>query len=305
MAHTNGERRPDEILADIERTRIDMDATLKSIEERLTPGELVDQGIDYLRGSGAPEFVQNLGGSVKANPLPVALVGIGLAWLMAAGRRPGEVSYSSSTGPSLGERAKGMMGRVSEKMGSARDQATGSMQSARERASHLTQSARDSASSLTQSARESASSLTHGARDRASQFTQGARERASNLSQSAQHRYEQARGGVEYLVREQPLALGAIGLAIGALLAAAAPRTREEDRIMGEARDKLADRAAEAGKEQLHKAEQVASSAAGAAKEAGTREVKGQQQTETTRATETKTPARSGTPSSTPGGYRP
>src|SRR5690606_2037584 len=230
---------------------------------------------------------QNLGGSVKANPLPVALVGIGLAWLMAAGRRPGEVSSSRSTGPSLGERAKGMMGRVSEKMGSAREQASGSMHGAKERAS------------------ESASQLTQSARERASGLSRSARERASSLGHSAQRRYGQARGGIEYLVREQPLALGAIGLAIGAVLGAAAPRTRQEDRMMGEARDNLADKAAETGKEQLHKAEQVASSAAGAAREAGTRELKGGQQTETTRVTETKTQVRSGTPGSTPGTYRP
>jgi len=74
MRH-NGERRPEEIQAQIARTRGDMDATLNAIEQRLTPGQMVDQGIDYLRNSGANEFVSNLGGSVKNNPLPVALRG--------------------------------------------------------------------------------------------------------------------------------------------------------------------------------------------------------------------------------------
>ena len=77
MRH-NGGRRPEEILAEIERTRTDMDATLSAIEHRLTPGQLVDQGIDYLRHSGANEFIANLGGSVKHNPMPVSLVGIGM-----------------------------------------------------------------------------------------------------------------------------------------------------------------------------------------------------------------------------------
>ncbi|MGH8741625.1 MAG: DUF3618 domain-containing protein, partial [Burkholderiales bacterium] len=70
MRH-NGERRPEEIQAEIARTRGDMDATLTAIEQRLTPGQLVDQGIDYIRNSGANEFVSNLGGSVKSNPMPV------------------------------------------------------------------------------------------------------------------------------------------------------------------------------------------------------------------------------------------
>jgi hypothetical protein len=58
------------------------------------------------------------------------------------------------------------------------------------------------------------------------------------------------------MVREQPLALGAIGLAVGALLAAAAPRTRTENELMGEASDRLAERAKEAGREQLQTATQ-------------------------------------------------
>jgi hypothetical protein len=73
---TNGGRRRDEILAEVESVRSDMDSTLSQIERKLTPGELVDQGLEYLRGSGANEFLSNLGTSVKENPVPVALTGI-------------------------------------------------------------------------------------------------------------------------------------------------------------------------------------------------------------------------------------
>jgi hypothetical protein len=59
MKHNGGQhndaRKPDEILAEIERTRHDMDSTLTAIEHRLTPGQLFDQGVDYLRNSGGHE----------------------------------------------------------------------------------------------------------------------------------------------------------------------------------------------------------------------------------------------------------
>src|SRR5690606_3926849 len=98
MRH-NGERRPEEIEAEIARTRTDMDATLTAIEQRLTPGQLIDQGLDYMRHSGGREFVSNLGGSVKNNPIPVALMGIGMAWLMATGnRRPAYLRESAESG---------------------------------------------------------------------------------------------------------------------------------------------------------------------------------------------------------------
>jgi uncharacterized phage infection (PIP) family protein YhgE len=229
MRH-NGGRRPDEILAEIERTRSDMDATLSAIEHRLTPGQLVDQGIDYLRHSGANEFVHNLGGSVKQNPLPVALVSIGLAWLMAAGKKPGDYDYETDFGPSttdkLRSRASDTLSRASSTMDSAKQ-------------------------SLTQTA-------------------QSMRERASSVGESARQQMDRAKGGMDYMLREQPLALGAIGLAIGAVVAAMAPRTRKEDELMGEARDRLMDQAAHAGTEKLGEVQRVATAAKeAAAKEAG------------------------------------
>jgi hypothetical protein len=263
MKH-NGGRRPDEILAEIERTRSDMDATLNAIENRLTPGQLVDQGIDYLRNSGANEFVANLGGSVKHNPLPVALVGIGLAWLMAAGRKPGDYGYSSydtdfgpSTTDKLRSRASDTLNRASETMSSAKQSFSQTAQSAKQSLSQTAQSFGQSAQSAKQSLAGTAQSM---------------RERASSMSQSARQQVDRAKGGFEYMLREQPLVLGAIGLAIGAAVAAMAPRTRKEDEMMGEARDRLLDEAAEAGKERLERAQHVATAGKDAAKKEAERQ---------------------------------
>jgi len=70
----NGTRDPDAIIASIERTRSEMDSTLSAIEERLTPGQMMDQGLEYLRNSGGREYLSNLGSSLKDNPLPATLV---------------------------------------------------------------------------------------------------------------------------------------------------------------------------------------------------------------------------------------
>ena len=76
-------------------------------------------------------------------------------------------------------------------------------------------------------------------------------------------------------MREQPLALGAVAVALGAIAAAAAPRTRYEDELMGAASDRLTGQAAEFGAEQADKARQtVAQKAAeaGATRERPVRE---------------------------------
>jgi ElaB/YqjD/DUF883 family membrane-anchored ribosome-binding protein len=220
----NGGRRPEQILTDIHRTRDELEKTLVAIEHRLTPGQLVDQGVDYLRHSGANEFVHNLGGAAKQNPLPVALVGIGLAWLMALGRQPAQNYDSSVSTSNLRERASGALQSASETLSSTKERVSGNVTSMRERASDTVR----------------------GVRDRASQATDTAREQ-----------WERARGGLDYLVHEQPLALGAIGLALGAVLGAAAPRTRQEERLMGDASRGLAEKAREMGSQQLEKAQET------------------------------------------------
>ncbi len=259
MKHNGGQhndaRKPDEILAEIERTRHDMDSTLTAIERRLTPGQLFDQGVDYLRHSGGNEFVQNLGTQAKNNPMPIALVGIGLAWLMASGKNPpARYSYSStesSHGPSLGERA----GEFGSK------------------ASGMASDMRDKASGMASSTKSKISDTTQAVGDRIRQ----ARNTLTSTGQSARHQVERARSGMDYMMREQPLALGAIGVAIGAIFAAMAPRTRKEDELMGDTRDRLLDQAKEVGKEKLEQAKEVANTAVGAAtKEAEQRGLKPQ-----------------------------
>ena len=185
----NGSRRPHEIQAEIERTRREMDGTLNAIEHRLTPGQLYDQGMHYLRNNGGTEFVTNLGNQAKRNPMPVALVGIGLAWLMATQKT--DSGTDSGTEPELG---------------------------------------------LKQKAQET--------RARMSRTASAIGDRATGMRDGAREQMERARSGLDTMMREQPLALGALGLAIGALAAALTPRTRYEDRVVGPMRDEVADKAA-------------------------------------------------------------
>lgn len=209
----NGSRRPVEIMREINATRDEMDETLSAIEHRLTPGQLVDQGLDYLKNSGAREYASNLGASLKTHPLPATLTGIGLAWLMAVGNRPAQ-SYESS-GPSIGERMQSTRETVGSKVQSAKDSLY---------------SAKDSISSGMQSTRESWDSI----------------------------------------VQDNPLVLGAVGLALGAVVAALAPRTRTEDQLMGQARDDLVDKAKQAGAQKMEQVKEQARQTVGEIKDAAT-----------------------------------
>lgn len=92
----NGDRSPDEIEADLDQTRARMEADLEALQDRLSPGHLMDEAMRYVRTGGAAEYFRNLGEAAKRNPVPLALVGTGLAWLAFSGRRGSE--HLQSTG---------------------------------------------------------------------------------------------------------------------------------------------------------------------------------------------------------------
>jgi ElaB/YqjD/DUF883 family membrane-anchored ribosome-binding protein len=254
----NGSRHPDEIMAEIERTRREMDSTLGAIEERLTPGQLLDQGMDYLKSSGAGDYVRNLRGSVTSNPLPIALVGIGLAWLAAAERmdrsRHG-AGGTSAVGPwdATGGGTSDWKGKASH----LKDEASGMLQRAKEGAHATTSSMHERASGTVDSMKERASGAMSSMQERAAGAMSAGRQTLDETSRMARERMEQMRGGYRRIVDEQPLALGAIGLAIGAVLAAVLPRTRKEDELLAGTREMVADKASELAKQATDKGREV------------------------------------------------
>ncbi len=71
-----------EIQREIEVQRSRVENTIDQIQDRLSPGQLMDELLSYTKAGGA-EFAAGLGRSAAANPLPVALLGVSLAWLIA------------------------------------------------------------------------------------------------------------------------------------------------------------------------------------------------------------------------------
>lgn len=67
---------------EVEEQREQLENRIDSISEKLSPGQLVDELLAYAKGGGG-EYVSSLKRNITANPLPVALLGVSLAWLMA------------------------------------------------------------------------------------------------------------------------------------------------------------------------------------------------------------------------------
>jgi hypothetical protein len=82
MAYDREHKTAEELQREVEMQRDKVESTIDEIQAKLSPGQLVDELLAYTKGGGG-EFVSTLQRQVTANPLPVALLGVSLAWLMA------------------------------------------------------------------------------------------------------------------------------------------------------------------------------------------------------------------------------
>jgi Protein of unknown function (DUF3618) len=263
-----GSKSAAEIEREVRQSRAEVEQTLGAIGARLSPGELLDQAIGYFREGRGGEFARNLGDSITQNPIPLTLVGVGLAWMMLGGQRFArngehlESDYWEDDDPDAIE--DHYVGLAEESMaylhpgadlrsgGSVGDDLSEAGGTARDRLGEFGDQARDAAAR---------------ARERVERAGARVADRAQDARRRAQHYGRRARQGVLRSLDEQPLVLGAIGLAIGAALGAALPPSKAEDELMGEARDEALRRAARAGRKQVEKARAAAGAVAGAARE--------------------------------------
>lgn len=138
-----------------------------------------------------------------------------------------------------GETAAGLGDRV----GGAASDAAGRVTDA---ASSAYRGLADASASAVGSARDAVGGAAGEAGQRARMVAHDARDYAAETARQAGAMAQQ---GWAWMVRDQPLVLGAIGLAIGAAIGAALPRSTTEDALMGEASDDLADRAKRVARE--------------------------------------------------------
>jgi hypothetical protein len=82
-------RLSEQLEREAEMARTNLAADLDELRHRMTPGQIVDEVADYARGTPAADFARNLVRGLRDNPLPLLLIGAGIAWsIIASSRRP-------------------------------------------------------------------------------------------------------------------------------------------------------------------------------------------------------------------------
>lgn len=247
---TTDKRHMSDIESELNENRERMEHTLDMLQRRLSTESIVEQGQDYLRATGGDEFVYNLGRSVRRNPVPLTLLGVGIGWLMLASSERAEHTIDRNT-PDLNDSPGAH----------ASDAAASAGQRTKSAAQNLYQHAEQATSSGQAHLGQASDRVQRGA----SQIGQATRRGGTRLA-----------SGADYMYREQPLVTTALGLAFGAVIAASLPRSRSEDRAMGAARDEFVASAQQTGQEKAGQAQSVAESAAHGARQAAQSEAERQ-----------------------------
>ncbi|MDT7857705.1 DUF3618 domain-containing protein [Rubrivirga sp. S365] len=279
MDTTRTSSNPDAIAHDIRETRAEMDETIDALGAKLDPSNLADQAKEAISdsakdyGSQLMDTVKDSSAldTIKENPIPAAAVGLSVAWLLSkmgeseADRHRHE-RYIATGDPYYAPRRRGYARYEEvETRGYTYNPYTGAPY-ARSGSGNGDESiidkAKDAASDAVDTVKDKASDLTDSAKDRASDLASGAGDRTHRAGGQLQRYERRAESWLDRQMSQNPLAVGAVALAAGALVGLSIPETDFEDDLMGEQADSVKDRAGDAASGTIEKARNVATDVA-------------------------------------------
>jgi len=250
-------RETERIKADIEGTRAEMGQTINEIQERLSPEHIIDQVKETVReatigkveramdkvgekisdvtepaldamgraGEALKETGSSVANTIRQNPIPCALIGLGVGMFVVNRIRNAD-----------GRTMRSKMYQESKQVDSGMDtqEYAGSQQ--------YTGSTRNALKQV---------------KETAGDLANGTAEKVSHLGEQAKEGAIWAGRGFQRVVRQNPLAVGAAAIAVGAAVGLALPTTRVEHEYMGEASEKLVDKAQQVARDAMEKVKEV------------------------------------------------
>jgi hypothetical protein len=266
-----------------ERNRTELKDTVDLLQARISPTALKHHVQDYVRNKKT-NLLQSIEQKARDNPLqavafagaaayplwsivsripvPVLLIGAGLALTRSSSGRHDEgdgEGLASAAQDSLGRATDAARQKIGEVSESVVGRAERGMESARRAAQRVSEygtqaskTAEDIAAHISAKASESADTLREMSSDAAGRA--GDMLRPDQIKRAGM----QASDWLDDTVTRHPLIVGAVGLAVGALIASALPSTPQEDELLGKAADSLKRRARDAVLEGAEAAKGVA-----------------------------------------------
>lgn len=215
---------PAELEREVEDARGRIDRTVEALKDKMQPKELFDEATKIMGGT-SNKVLTTAVEQLRENPIPIALIGLGVAWLAIGQTRraTGSAGYPAGYYPVHEgyDEDESLRARVKAKAEQAKARLAETAEQAKQRLASAQHQAGDSLSA---------------ARDKASEYAHVAQDKAGEYGRMAKRRFDDT-------LDHEPLVIGAIGLAVGAAIGAALPASPVERRYFGPARTKAADAA--------------------------------------------------------------
>jgi len=254
------------IVSEIEETRYEMGATINEIGNRLQPESIADQARERIReatvgkvermvddaGQTASRTGTTFIDTVRENPVPAALAAMGIGWLVvrmrdsaSSGSKSYARAYDSRYATRYSDRAGSGYGAYAS--GGNGGSGTDAMERVRGVADQATGTAQDMADQAARRAQQVGSDV-----------QQTAQQVAQNAVGAAQDTVQQAQWQFDRTLNQNPLALGALALGVGAAVGLALPETPKERELYAEPRQQLVGKVAEVANQALDQAQSKA-----------------------------------------------
>lgn len=202
------------------------------------------------QGRGSGDFVNSLQDAVRENPISAALIGMGVLWmfmggsntsLFGGGGRKSIFRGVGDGGEEVGSVGRDTAARIRSSVGHAADAAS-------ETVSHVAGGVREASTTIAEHGSRTAGQAADAvasAYDATTNAVSRAGDILSNTATSTAHAMQEKgtkwgstlQQSIGELFERQPLLLGAVGIAIGAGIAASVPATEAENKVMGGASD--------------------------------------------------------------------
>ena len=248
MSGGNGRQSSSEVASEAEGTRANLASTLEQLRTNLQPANVMEEVVSNAR-IGAASVADNIVGVAKQYPIPSVLVAAGSALIMRlfSKRDDGGADVGSAYG------SRPVSGRVA---GAARPRPPmlrnpSSFSSAPGRAAQAGTTLADARSGIADSLSAGTAALRRQAADAYASTSSQAGDAMQSMSRYLPSDRGEVKSKLATLLEEQPLVLGVIGLAIGAAIGAALPKTETEDSLMGSTAHRLRDTATDAARHEV------------------------------------------------------
>ncbi len=239
-----------EVAHEAEDTRAHLASTLEQLRTNLKPENVMEEVVSNAK-FGASAVADNLADVAKSYPIPAILIAAGAALIMGVaskgiGRSGSRSSVTSRPSMLRNSRFDPSPSRTPRRL-TVTSGGTGFASSV----SSLRDGVKDYVSDQTSAVSGQVGSLKRQASDVYYSSSSKARDAMQNASRYIPNDRSEVKSKLSNLLEEQPLILGAIGLAVGAAIGAALPITQTEDNWMGSTSHSVRQAAQDAARQEV------------------------------------------------------